>query len=213
MNILALNTSSILADLCLQNDQKQFCIKKDSSAKHSESVMLEIDHILSSHNLFVKDLDALALVIGPGSFTGIRIGVSIAKGFEMVNDHMKLVAITSFELMNSQFLAGHDGKGEYVCLLNALSGKYYVQHFHNALPASEPMLVEGQDSFLGKTIVCLQEENLPFATHNITIDPQTLLNLAVFKVQKNETVNELVPLYLRRSQAEDELEGKQNVSH
>jgi tRNA threonylcarbamoyl adenosine modification protein YeaZ len=208
MNILAINTSSIMADLCLQTENTNYCIKKDSSAKHSESVMLEIDNILSAHNLKAKQLDAIAVVIGPGSFTGIRIGVSIAKGFEMAKPSLKLIEITSFNLMNSQAKQNQIAKGEYACVINALSGKFYVQHFENGVAVSEPLLVEGTSSFENKPTICLTEENLAFATHQITIEPQTLLDFAVEKAANKQFASQLVPLYLRKSQAEDQLEGK-----
>lgn len=209
MKILAVNTSSIEADLCLKNEDIEISRKIDSSAKHSESVMVEIDKLLSEENLKVLDLDALGLVVGPGSFTGIRIGVAISKGFELVNEKMKLIPITSFEFLQHEFLKTKPNfASDYVCVFNALSGKYYVQAFENG-EAKQAFLTENlEDITKYKTIVGLREENLPFVTDFVSFYSQSLLDITKKKYNNNEFATEFVPMYLRKSQAEDELDGK-----
>lgn len=207
MKILAINTSSVEADICLKNENVEISRKIDSSAKHSESVMVEVDKLLSEQNLTISNLDALGLVVGPGSFTGIRIGVAISKGFELANEKMKLVPITSFEFLQYEFLKTKPNfKDNYVCVFNALSGKYYVQVFGNAKQA---FLTENlADITKYKTIVGLKEENLPFVTDFVSFNSQSLLDMTKKKYQMGEFVCEFVPMYLRKSQAEDELDGK-----
>jgi len=208
MKILAINTSNIEADLCLKNEEKEISKKINSSLKHSESVMVEVDKLLNEENLKVLDLDALSLVVGPGSFTGIRIGVAISKGFELANKEMKLISITSFEYLKHEFLKTKPNfKEEYVCVFNALSGKYYVQTFE--ISEKKQFLTENlTDITKYKTIVGLKEENLPFVTHYVSFNSQTLLDIAKKKYLDGKFVSEFVPLYLRKSQAEDELDGK-----
>lgn len=212
MKLLAINTANIEADLCLKNENTEICKKIDSSLKHSESVMVEIDKLLYEQNLKINDLDSMALIVGPGSFTGIRIGIALSKGFELVNTQMKLISITSFEFLKYEFLKlKPDFKEDYACVFNALSGKYYVQLNQNGV-FQEPFLTSDVNDFIGyKTILGLKEENLPFVTNYITLNSQTLLDIAKEKFEKNDFVSEFVPLYLRKSQAEDELEGKKNV--
>jgi tRNA threonylcarbamoyladenosine biosynthesis protein TsaB len=48
---------------------------------HSERLMTEIDHVLQQSGLTAHDIDIFGVAIGPGSFTGLRIGLSTAKGF------------------------------------------------------------------------------------------------------------------------------------
>lgn len=212
MKILAVNTSSIEADIALKIDGKEIFNKVDSSAKHSESLMVEIDRLMQENLLDINELDALSLIVGPGSFTGIRIGVSISKGLEFVNTKLKLISITSFEFMAKQFLKdNHNFKGEFVCVIDALSGKLYVQKFNEKMEfVSEGELIEGNNKIINeKTIVGLVAENLPFATHLVEYSAQTLLEIALSKYNENNFVTDFEPLYLRKSQAEDELDKKQ----
>ncbi|MDA0886007.1 MAG: tRNA (adenosine(37)-N6)-threonylcarbamoyltransferase complex dimerization subunit type 1 TsaB, partial [Bacteroidetes bacterium] len=53
---------------------------EDDKYRHSELLTTTIRDILSQNNLSVKDLSAVAIGVGPGSFTGLRIGFSVAKG-------------------------------------------------------------------------------------------------------------------------------------
>lgn len=209
MKILAINTSSIEADICLKNGKTEICKKIDSSAKHSESVMVEVDKMLTEQGVKVLDLDALCLVVGPGSFTGIRIGVAISKGFELVNQTMKLVPITTFEFLQYEFLKNKPNfTQDYVCVLNALSGKYYVEEIVNGVVKQAFLTENLADITKYETIVGLKEEKLPFVTDFVTLNSQSLLALAVKKCKNGEYANEFVPMYLRKSQAEDELDGK-----
>lgn len=209
MKILAINTSSIMADVALKNDANEVFKKVDSSQKHSESLMLNVDEVLYGQNLTPNSLDAMAVVVGPGSFTGIRIGVAISKGFEIVRQNLKLISITAFEFMKAEFLKKNpDFSGEFICVINALSGKFYVQTF-NKTEETKAELIEGKEFFVGKeTIVGLAEEKLVFATDYVEYSPETLLNIAKEKFMEDDFVEELIPLYLRKSQAEDNLDKK-----
>ena len=59
---------------------------KEGSNNHSEILMSEIERILVKNNLKIKDIDEIYIGVGPGSYTGLRIGVVIAKMFGWNND-------------------------------------------------------------------------------------------------------------------------------
>ena len=59
-------------------------VEKQTSGKHSEYVLKFIEDILNENKLSTKDVDEIIVVNGPGSFTGIRIGVTIAKVFAYI---------------------------------------------------------------------------------------------------------------------------------
>ena len=79
--ILNLETSSKNCSVCLSSDGKliQSFDSEDESYRHSELLTSSIQDILNKNNLSVKDLSAVSIGIGPGSFTGLRIGFSVAK--------------------------------------------------------------------------------------------------------------------------------------
>ena len=80
MNILAVDTSALTATVAvMKNGVTVFENNITNALTHSETLMPMIDHALSSVKLAVNDIDLFAVSCGPGSFTGIRIGVSAIK--------------------------------------------------------------------------------------------------------------------------------------
>ena len=81
MNVLALDTATQLCSLALVKDG-QLAIQLNLTVKagHSGSLLPAVDRLLEMGGLAAKDLDLVACGLGPGSFTGIRIGLATAKG-------------------------------------------------------------------------------------------------------------------------------------
>lgn len=81
MNILTLESSSLSASVCITEDTKLLAQSfQNCGLTHSATLLPMIDHIMTSSQLTLADIDVIACVTGPGSFTGVRIGVSTAKG-------------------------------------------------------------------------------------------------------------------------------------
>ncbi|MDI3535780.1 MAG: tRNA threonylcarbamoyladenosine biosynthesis protein TsaB [Eubacteriaceae bacterium] len=82
MNILAIDTSTIVASVAIINEDKLLGeMMINHQKKHSEKLMTAIDHLLSDSGLDLSNIDVFGVVEGPGSFTGLRIGMATAKGF------------------------------------------------------------------------------------------------------------------------------------
>ena len=87
MKILALETSAKAVSAAVTEDGKVLCSGyQDTGLTHSRTLMPIVEHILKNTGLTVADMDAIAVAAGPGSFTGIRIGVSAAKGLAFAAD-------------------------------------------------------------------------------------------------------------------------------
>ena len=87
MKILALETSAKAVSAAVSEDGKILCSGyQDTGLTHSRTLMPIVEHILKNTGLTVSDMDAVAVAAGPGSFTGIRIGVSAAKGLAFAAD-------------------------------------------------------------------------------------------------------------------------------
>jgi tRNA threonylcarbamoyladenosine biosynthesis protein TsaB len=86
MKILAIETSTMLGGIAITDTLSGLIVEVRLNVKstHSERLMTEIDHALKQAGLKVSDIDAFAVAIGPGSFTGLRIGLSTAKGFSYI---------------------------------------------------------------------------------------------------------------------------------
>ena len=81
MKILALETSAKAVSAAVEENGKVLCSGyQDTGLTHSRTLMPIVEHILKNADLTMADMDAIAVAAGPGSFTGIRIGVSAAKG-------------------------------------------------------------------------------------------------------------------------------------
>ena len=77
--ILFIDTHDSLITIALKTESKLYIKTKESEYSHSIYVMPMIEEIFDENKLDVKDLKQIIVVNGPGSFTGIRIGLSIAK--------------------------------------------------------------------------------------------------------------------------------------
>lgn len=87
MKILALETSAKAVSSAVSEDGKILCSGyQDTGLTHSRTLMPIVEHILKNTGLTVADMDAIAVAAGPGSFTGIRIGVAAAKGLAFAAD-------------------------------------------------------------------------------------------------------------------------------
>ncbi len=78
-NVLAIDTSSSKQiKVSLTVGEEIYCLSSDATALKSQVVLLLIDRILKENKLKLQDLNQIEVNLGPGSFTGIRVGVSVA---------------------------------------------------------------------------------------------------------------------------------------
>ena len=212
MKLLAINSAFLESFIEYNNGDKLICSKLDSSLRHSENLLPEIEKVLGEDK--VKDIDCIAVVVGPGSFTGIRIGVAIAKAFMLANEKIKAISINSLELLANEYLKDKTKSKDFWCVLNALSGNYFVQKFSKSGESlCEPHMVNGEEleKIKNEYIISLLSDDIEFANETIEFKSETLYNLASKKAESNDfvTENNLLPLYLRLSQAEQELKEKE----
>ena len=81
MRILALESSATAASAALCEDEKLIAQSfRDTGLTHSQTLLPMTEELLAHCGLSVSDLDLIAVAAGPGSFTGLRIGVATAKG-------------------------------------------------------------------------------------------------------------------------------------
>jgi tRNA threonylcarbamoyladenosine biosynthesis protein TsaB len=82
VKVLALETATIAGSVAIVDDNKGLIgeVKVDVKIAHAERLMPSIEWLLNSSNVSTEEFDAFAVSIGPGSFTGLRIGLSTAKG-------------------------------------------------------------------------------------------------------------------------------------
>lgn len=198
MNYLVFDTSSkALSVLCKKDDTFTLVHQDDCALKHSILLMDTIDETLAKANAKISDLDYVGCVIGPGSFTGIRIGIATAKGF-CLGAEKKPVAITAFEL-----IAYTLSDENVLALVDAGRGYFYACGydkernitFEAKYCSSEE--VEGlRDRY---TLASLESLSIP----TIVVKGENGLAAAMEQAIA-QGKNELEALYLRKSQAEEQ---------
>ncbi|WP_029295991.1 tRNA (adenosine(37)-N6)-threonylcarbamoyltransferase complex dimerization subunit type 1 TsaB [Chryseobacterium hispalense] len=105
MKILYLETSSKNCSVAISDNKKLLCLTEEVSEnyKQSESLHTFVEWALEGAEISLKDIEAVSLGRGPGSYTGLRIGASSAKGF-CYGLKIPLIAINSMESMIEPFL-------------------------------------------------------------------------------------------------------------
>ncbi|MBQ4098856.1 MAG: tRNA (adenosine(37)-N6)-threonylcarbamoyltransferase complex dimerization subunit type 1 TsaB [Clostridia bacterium] len=203
MNYLAFDTSGNYLTVVASGKVK--AVKETKECLHSHSVVLmkEIESCLLDSGVSLFDIDVFACSVGPGSFTGIRIGVSTAKAFAYACGK-KVLGVTSFESLAYNIVekvkkltlidARHDNfyacafdEENNVILSPCFLSKSEIIDLYNDFLIISDVQIDGVDSRVGDLAKCFE------------IAVEKKLNLA------STDRESLVPLYVKKSQAEEEL--------
>lgn len=209
--LLAINTAFITANIGLYLDNGEMAVKSiDSNCKHSENVLKSIDELCHECEVSISEVTEIAVVVGPGSFTGIRIGVAIAKALGSVNGNLKIIPISSLDLMAYIMSQRKFGK-KFVCVLNALSNLYFVANYdENGIKIGEERMIDKQAlEEITDQLITLKNDLPNLKSEEIEICSEDLLKFALKLMTQNmfTSVENLAPVYLRPSQAEANLKN------
>ncbi len=202
MKILSIDTSQKFTHLSLQTDEQVYTYTSDSFVPHSKTLMCDIDNLLKKADSSVSQLDAISVVVGPGSFTGCRLSVSIVKG--LVYPHnIKIIPITALELLkfnHQKSIAIIKGIAKEVFVLNGKKMYLSTEEELQKEITDEILISYDTDNYS-----ILSPQKVPYSVEN-------LAKLAHDKYLKNEFTDilSLSPIYLRECQAEIDLKRKLN---
>ena len=131
--ILNIETSTTNCSVTLAENGKELvsCAINDGY-KHSERLMTFVNQVFVESQKKLSDLDAIAISEGPGSYTGLRIGVSAAKGISYASDK-PLIAINSLEIMASAVCLNHPGYDLFIPMIDARRMEVYTAVYSNDL--------------------------------------------------------------------------------
>lgn len=207
-NFLAVDTSNNhLAVLAVKNGEAHTVFIPDCAMKHSVSVMPAVEEALKKADMRLEECDFFSAVVGAGSFTGIRIGISVVKGFCLAFGKPAL-PVTSFDALAYNVL---DAK--VLCLVDALHDCYYACGYENSEVVSPPAYLTEEEVLAlateGYTLIACT--NLPLAEKVAVtmVEPCIGLEKATKALGEQEKFGELTALYVRKSSAElNRVEGK-----
>ena len=124
---LSINTVGSGTQISLQKGNEVFYCDVPF-AKHSETLFDTLEAMLQAHNVNLCDITCIGVVTGPGSFTGIRIGLSVAKTFAYVHN-IPIVAVNSLEVLAYNIFDKTIDVKKVCSVMNAGAGQVYYQIF------------------------------------------------------------------------------------
>ncbi|MBO4467830.1 MAG: tRNA (adenosine(37)-N6)-threonylcarbamoyltransferase complex dimerization subunit type 1 TsaB [Clostridia bacterium] len=230
MNILSIECTAAPASVCIYDGEKILASGYiNVKLTHSQTLLPMIESILRSSCLTLDDIDGISVATGPGSFTGVRIGISVVKGLAVKND-VPCVGVSTLEAMANQF---SDCDAIICPVMDARCDQYYNSLFRissgkvTRLCDDRAILSDDLIADISKLneqiILCGDgaDKFYPAVSHiqNICLADKArrfqsavgvaFLSFNDFQCGNTVKRQELLPTYLRLPQAERELRKKQ----
>ena len=224
MKILAVDTSSFPASAAIAEDNVilgEYVIR--NKKKHSQNLMAMVERLFDDLDMDISEIDMFAVTVGPGSFTGLRIGISTVRAFAQAAGK-PVVGINTLEALAYNF-AGSDAI--VIPMLDARRDEVFTAAYsfsgneESELLAPTVMTIDeisglfsdGNVIYTGDGMLKHRAEitgdNIVFApAHLSEVRAAAVAALAFAKSDRAVNYNMITPLYLRKSQAERELENK-----
>ncbi len=217
MKILAIDTSSTVCSVAiLENDKLIDKNELNDGKTHSENLMPLLDELLKRNSLNIKNIEMLACCVGPGSFTGIRIGVSTIKPIAEILD-IKIASVTSLETLARNI----ENEETIVSIIDSRNNQVYCGIFDKNYNKKEDYLAEdisividklkkynnivciGNGAILHKELLEKEIKNCKFVeNNNQSAENVGKIGYKQYLENNLETADTIIPIYLRKSQAE-----------
>lgn len=224
MNILVLDCAVTKLSIAVKTEDKFISQTYDIGMRQSEILVPTIDEILSKAGITAADLNYSALTIGPGSFTGLRLGISALKAIELAYN-VPVYGISSLTIYSYAYkdlglpiLACIDANKDkfYACLSDQNSlileeGDYEVEEIISKLNGLSKVLVAGSDAQKLADIIKENKNDIEVLTTRASaMTTEALVAITEDKISKGEaTLKDFDgPVYLRASEAELALKSK-----
>lgn len=233
MLILSVDSSSSTATCALVKDDEILGeINLNNKKQHSVILMDLIDKILKEYDIDINSLDGFVISRGPGSFTGLRIGMATLKGLAFASNK-PLTSISTLDALAYNVISFN---GIICSIMDALRDNVYTCLYKNENNSLIPLIKEDCLSIDELTNI-LKEKNLPvifvgdgaikhkdylkenlpncsFApNHSNFPKASSVGELGIKKIKEGiiENIDSINPIYLRKSQAEREYEKRMGI--
>lgn len=223
MLILGIDTSTNVGTVAIYSDTKGTLgeISVNINKTHSENIMVMIDELFKLTNTTINDIDKIAVSIGPGSFTGIRIGVAVAKGLASATN-CKIVGVNELDVIAGNSTSNEceicsiiDARKErgYYCTFKYENGilkqleDYKVGELKKFLETRKEIrtVYLGDGAINYKNLISnIVGENGLFAPKSLNLPRASVV--AELGINSEDNLYTMEPIYLSKSQAEREKE-------
>ena len=176
-------TGNILNLALIYGDKVSHFLGNENARRHTSSILVEIDNLLKKANFCIRDIKNIGVIVGPGSFTGIRIGVATANALVKATG-ANLIEITSLE----PYLINLDNG---LSLIDCNHKNYYALHKK-----------DGKSEYLAIS----EEEISQYSEPHIYIDKPNIKKIIECfnqKIKEKEFSKTSTPFYIKRSSAEN----------
>lgn len=216
MKILGVDTSTNILSVAIVEDKDIIAnLSRTLEKGHSSGLVPMIEEILKKSNISLKQIDGFAVGIGPGSFTGLRVGVTTMKTLAFAVDK-PIVGISSLDTIAYNGI-GTSGlicpivdakRNQVYSAIYAWEGKVLKRLSNYLLTPVERLLkkIKGEALFLGDAVELYREEIIKIKEGTAKFAPKSfwfpqasriaLLGLEAFKRGERDNPYSLVPMYL-----------------
>lgn len=226
MKIFAMDTSTLTASVAVLDDNRllgEYTVS--DKLTHSQTIMPMTDSLLKSLGSKLEDIDAFAVCLGPGSFTGLRIGMATVKSFSQVLNK-PIIGVSSLDAVAYNFCHAED---VIICpMIDARRDEVYTSFYKNGEKLIDDKAIhidELLDELGGKKVIFCGDavsvhneriksrdnEEWKTAPCHMLLPKASSVAYSALKRAQMEDFDDaytLNPVYLRKSQAERELEEK-----
>lgn len=231
MLILAIDTATKIGSVALYEDKTGIIgeINLYVKVNHSNVIMKAVDSLFDLSGYTIKDVEKIAVTTGPGSFTGIRIGVAIAKGLAY-SLKKPIIGINELDVLAE---TGEEREGLIVPLIDARKERvYYSQYkYENRKLVRKEEYKDGElrdilEKLKGEKVVfigdgaivnqelikeIMGEDNIVFSKVNSI--PRAAMATQMALHHEDDNIYTLEPFYLNKSQAEREKEEREKKNN
>jgi tRNA threonylcarbamoyl adenosine modification protein YeaZ len=200
MNYLAIDTCDTALTVAVSyNGKTKVHYAPDCGVKHSVDLMPAVENIILELGFNLNDADFIAVVVGAGSFTGIRIGVSTVKALCFAFKKPCL-AITSFDT-----LAYNNTDGKTLAVIDAKHGSFYACGYTDGKISFPPSFISRTqlDELLGEYTLVSGAPINGLDTKVVSVTDGLIKAVESKADEKTLNLDQVVPLYIRKSQAEE----------
>ncbi len=200
MNYLAIDTSGFHLTVIAKGERGKYVYFNPNCAlRHSVMVMQAVEEALSKANLKKEEVDVFCCCVGPGSFTGIRIGVATVKGLAYALNK-KVLGVNSFEA-----LAYNKVADDTLALVDAKHGHVYAGGFKRGEATVAPcyISIEEANGYKGEYAFISSSKIDGVEAEEVDLAGGFYKAVEAKLGEATEDLESLIPLYIRKSQAEE----------
>lgn len=216
MKILAIETSCDICGVALLNKDRIISEKNVLLPKNSSSKIFEIIKEVSKKT----DFHCMAVDVGPGSFTGIRIGVSLARAYGQFLK-IPVAGVSSLDCLVYNALTKTKVCGKIYPVIDALREEVYTAEYDEFTRKTEYQIIKIEkfkkmlcykSTVVGNKEIC-KKINIDEKCFNTQLTASSVGFLAMKKFLENQTKNykDILPLYIRRTFAEERIRYKKSA--